>query len=112
MKPAAMRRAARLDGWSLVGVEPGVEGMTLSAEDVAERVSRVRAERASLGLDGPFDISILGRADQAARGGLGAYARAGVTWWLESLSPMRGSIDQLRAVVDAGPPREAAAQGR
>lgn len=105
MKPAAMRRAARLDGWCLVGVDPGVEGMTLSPEDVAERLARVRAERASLGLDGPFDVSILGRADQVDPGGLGAYAEAGVTWWLESLSPMRGSVEELRAIVAAGPPR-------
>jgi alkanesulfonate monooxygenase SsuD/methylene tetrahydromethanopterin reductase-like flavin-dependent oxidoreductase (luciferase family) len=105
MKPAAMRRAARLDGWSLVGIDPSGGGMALTPEDVAGRVERVRAERAALGLDGPFDVSILGRADLLAPGELAAYADAGVTWWLESLSPMRGSIDALRKVVAAGPPR-------
>lgn len=104
MRPAAMRRAARLDGWSLVGLDPSGGGMTLTPEDVAGRVARVRAERASLGLSGPFDVSVLGRADLAGRDGLKAYADAGVTWWLESLSPMRGPVSELRRLVAAGPP--------
>jgi alkanesulfonate monooxygenase SsuD/methylene tetrahydromethanopterin reductase-like flavin-dependent oxidoreductase (luciferase family) len=104
MKPAAMRRAARLDGWCLVGIDPSADGMTLSPGDVAERVGRVRAERSSMGLDGAFDVSILGRADLLGPGQLEAYDDAGVTWWLESLSPMRGSTEALRAVIDAGPP--------
>lgn len=104
MRPAAMRRAARLDGWSLVGIDPSGGGMTLSPEEVAARVRRVRDERVSLGLDGPFDVSILGRTDGLGPHGLQAYADAGVTWWLESLSPMRGSVGELRALVDAGVP--------
>jgi hypothetical protein len=104
MKPAAMRRAARLDGWSLVGVDPSGGSMSLTPDDVAARVERVRAERSSLGLDGPFDVSILGRADLLAPGELAAYGAAGVTWWLETLSPMRGSIAELRDVIAAGPP--------
>ncbi len=106
MKPAAMRRAARLDGWSLVGIDFSSGKMVLTPEDVAGRVERVRAERADLGLDGPFDISILGRADLLAPGELRAYANAGVTWWLESLSATRAPLDALRAVVDGGPPGE------
>ena len=42
MKPAAMRRAARLDGWSLIGTNPDGTGMALTPEDVAARVERVR----------------------------------------------------------------------
>ena len=37
---------------------------------------------------------------------LRAFGDAGVTWWLESLSPMRGSLDELRRIVEAGPPRD------
>lgn len=104
MKPAAMRRAARLDGWSLVGTTDDGTGMALTPDDVAARVARVSEERASLGLRGPFDVSILGRSDLLEPGALHAYADAGVTWWLESLSPMRGSIDELRRVCAGGPP--------
>ncbi len=105
MKPAAMRRAARLDGWSLVGTTDDGSGMALTPADVAARVARVSAERASLGLDGPFDVSVLGRSDLLGPGALQAFQDAGVTWWLESLSPMRGSVDELRRICAAGPPR-------
>ncbi len=104
MKPAAMRRAARLDGWSLVGTDPDGAGMALTPGDVAARVERVRAERAALGLDGPFDISLLARSDTVGEHEAGAFADAGVTWWLESLSPKRGSLDDLLRVIEAGPP--------
>jgi alkanesulfonate monooxygenase SsuD/methylene tetrahydromethanopterin reductase-like flavin-dependent oxidoreductase (luciferase family) len=105
MKPAAMRRAARLDGWSLVGTTDDGSGMALTPADVAARVARVSAERASLGLDGPFDVSILGRSDLIEAGALQAYQDAGVTWWLESLSPMRGPVVELRDIIAAGPPQ-------
>lgn len=105
MKPAAMRRAARLDGWSLVGTTEDGSGMALTPADVADRVARVSAERASLGLDGPFDVSVLGRSDMLAPGDLAGFRNAGVTWWLESLSPMRGSVDELRRICAAGAPR-------
>ena len=106
MKPAAMRRAARLDGWSLVGTNPDGTGMALAPQDVAARVERVQAERATLGLDGPFDISLFARSDMVGPGAISGFADAGVTWWLESLSPMRGSLDDLRAVIEAGPPQD------
>ena len=32
------------------------------------------------------------------------YAAVGVTWWLESLSGLRGSFDELLVRVEAGPP--------
>lgn len=105
MKPAAMRRAARLDGWSLIGTTPDGTGMALTPEDVAARAERVRAERASLGLDGPFDISLFARSDLLPDGSIPqAFADAGVTWWLESLSLMRAPLDELRRIIEAGPP--------
>ena len=47
-----------------------------------------------------FAISTPGDRETPAR-----YAEAGVTWWLESLAPVRGSLDDLLARVEAGPPR-------
>jgi len=41
-----------------------------------------------------------GLDDQAAAD----YGTAGATWWFESLSPMRGSVDELERIVGAGPP--------
>jgi alkanesulfonate monooxygenase SsuD/methylene tetrahydromethanopterin reductase-like flavin-dependent oxidoreductase (luciferase family) len=104
MKPAAMRRAARLDGWSLIGTTPDGTGMALTPDDVRELVERVQTERAALGIDGPFDVSLFARSDVLPAGSTAAYAEAGVTWWLESLSLMRAPLDELRRVIEAGPP--------
>jgi alkanesulfonate monooxygenase SsuD/methylene tetrahydromethanopterin reductase-like flavin-dependent oxidoreductase (luciferase family) len=105
MRPGALRRAARFEGWSAIGTTEDGSGMALTPDDVADRVARLRAEREALGLGGPFDVSLLARSDLLPAGAQEGYAEAGVTWWLESLSLMRGSIDDLRALVDAGPPR-------
>jgi hypothetical protein len=68
-------------------------------------VERLRTERALLGLDGaPFDIAVFGFSDPGGSGLVHAYADHGATWWLESLSPMRGSVEALVQLVEAGPP--------
>jgi hypothetical protein len=33
-----------------------------------------------------------------------AYQVAGATWWLESIHGKRGSLDEMMARVEAGPP--------
>jgi hypothetical protein len=70
-------------------------------------VEAVHAERARLGRgDAPFDVAVFGfAAPQDGPAVVDAYAEAGATWWLESLSPMRGSLDELTAIVEAGPPQ-------
>ena len=44
---------------------------------------------------------------QAGLGGFGPadYEAAGASWWLESVSPARGSADDLLAMAAAGPRR-------
>jgi probable F420-dependent oxidoreductase len=93
--PRALRRAARFDGWAADSESP--EGMRLSPDDVAERVAAIREARG----DGDFDVAVngqVGSADPAA------YAAAGAMWWLETLHDMRGSFDEMLALVAAGPP--------
>jgi alkanesulfonate monooxygenase SsuD/methylene tetrahydromethanopterin reductase-like flavin-dependent oxidoreductase (luciferase family) len=105
-KPAALRRAARWDGWIGVATTEDYGAMQLTPEDVAERIAAIGAERSRLGVDGrPFDIALFAHSDADESRLVEAYARAGVTWWLESLSPARGPVDQLLARIDAGPPR-------
>ena len=58
----AVRRAARYDGWS--ADTTGMEGMTRSAEDVAESVETIRRLRG--GLDG-FDVAVMGHVEGAIR---------------------------------------------
>jgi alkanesulfonate monooxygenase SsuD/methylene tetrahydromethanopterin reductase-like flavin-dependent oxidoreductase (luciferase family) len=99
-------RAARWDGMFPV-TPPGTPhtGM-LSPEDLRQAIAftlNARSEGA-----GPFDVVIEGNT---AEGGSRAaetvapYADAGLTWWIEKLGWFRGSIDDVRARVHAGPPR-------
>jgi hypothetical protein len=76
----------------------------------------VQAERARLGLDGPFDVLKMGMTpgdDPAGAAAIvGAAAKAGATWWLELLMPEvyeRHPADPqayavLRTRVMQGPP--------
>jgi hypothetical protein len=57
---------------------------------------------AVIGRSDDFDVAVLGQRD---RGDPGAYAQAGATWWLENLHDQRGSIDEVLALVQQGPPR-------
>jgi alkanesulfonate monooxygenase SsuD/methylene tetrahydromethanopterin reductase-like flavin-dependent oxidoreductase (luciferase family) len=106
MRPGALRRAARTDGWIAIAVAEDGSGINLEPEAFARMVERVRAERAALERTAvPFDIALFALSESSLPGLPRAYAEAGATWWLESLSPMRGSLTELLAVVAAGPPR-------
>jgi len=72
--------------------------MTLSADDVARSVETIRALRTD---DEPFDVAVMGHADQTEPGG---YAAAGATWWLENVHDLRGGADEMLALVRHGPP--------
>lgn len=104
MRPAALRRAARWDGWIAIATSDDGGSMALSPDAFGAMVRRVDEERASLGRTGtPFEVAVFGFSEP---GGPTAseYEANGATWWLESLSPMRGPLDELVAIVEAGPP--------
>jgi alkanesulfonate monooxygenase SsuD/methylene tetrahydromethanopterin reductase-like flavin-dependent oxidoreductase (luciferase family) len=105
MRPGALRKAARWDGWIAIAVADDGSGINLSPDAFGQMVGRVHSERRDAGRAAdPFDVAVFAYSGPA--GGVpAAYAEAGATWWLESLSPMRGSLDDLHAVVAAGPPR-------
>ena len=67
-------------------------------------IAFAREQRASAGLDGPFEVAVYG---QAGLGGFGPadFEAVGATWWLESVSGLRGSLDDLLRFAEAGPPR-------
>jgi len=92
-RPASLRRAARWDGWLADSADP--TGMTLSPDDIAHSV-------AGIGRSDDYEVAVLGQRD---RGDPAAYAQAGATWWLENLHDARGSIDEVLALVQQGPPR-------
>jgi len=106
MKPGALRRAARWDGWIGIAVSEDGSRMALTPAAFADMVARLDDERARAGrLEAPFDVALFAFSDPSEGALVRAYADAGATWWLESLSPMRGSMDELLARVEAGPPR-------
>jgi len=105
LRPGGVRKAARWDGWIAVAMSEDGSSMEMSPARFAELVALAHTEREVLGRAGePFDVAVLGIAglDGITAGDFG---RAGATWWLESLSPMRGSVEELEAIVRDGPPR-------
>jgi len=105
-KPGALRRAARWDGWIGVATTEDLNAMALTPEDVAERVAAIGAERSRLGRDRePFDVALFAHSERGDEALVASYGAAGVTWWLESLSPDRGPVTALLERIEAGPPR-------
>jgi alkanesulfonate monooxygenase SsuD/methylene tetrahydromethanopterin reductase-like flavin-dependent oxidoreductase (luciferase family) len=106
MRPGALRRAARWDGWIAIAVAEDGSGMVLDPADFGRMAETVRAHQQELGrADAPFDVAVFGQTEVGDRATPAAFAERGATWWLESLSLMRDSVDSLMAVVEAGPPR-------
>jgi alkanesulfonate monooxygenase SsuD/methylene tetrahydromethanopterin reductase-like flavin-dependent oxidoreductase (luciferase family) len=100
-----IRRAARWDGWIAVTVGEDGVSMAMPPNELASWVSMVHEEREAAGVaEAPFDVAVFG---QAGLGGFepADYGAAGATWWLENVSPMRGSVVDITRLVGAGPPR-------
>ena len=97
---AALRRAARWDGWVIPGAN--MEGqMEKSPEWLAEQVAEIRAQRVS---KDPFEVAINGVSAIGDSALPQTYAAAGATWWMECLFGMRGSVEEMMRRVEAGPP--------
>ncbi len=106
MRPGAIRRAARWDGWIAIAVSEDGSTMELHPDAFGAMVERLRRERAALGrADDPVDVALFAFSEPREVDLVARYEDAGATWWLESLSPLRGSFEQLLGRVQAGPPR-------
>jgi alkanesulfonate monooxygenase SsuD/methylene tetrahydromethanopterin reductase-like flavin-dependent oxidoreductase (luciferase family) len=106
MRPGAIRRAARWDGWIAVAVSEDGSSMELEPDAFGEMVKRLHRERVALGrLGEAVEVALFGFSKPAEADPVALYEDAGATWWLESLSPLRGSFGQLLERVEAGPPR-------
>lgn len=91
---AALRRAARWDGWVPNSLEP--HRIAMSADTLAQSVR-------TIGRTGDFEVAFNGysQAGESVR----EYADAGATWWLENVHDLRGDVETLVARIEAGPPR-------
>ena len=97
---AALRRAARWDGWIIGAVDE--EGtVTLPPEALAEHVDRILRERDD---EAPFDVAVTSISGSGEDEGARAYAAAGATWWFECVYPSRGTEAEMLTRVAAGPP--------
>jgi alkanesulfonate monooxygenase SsuD/methylene tetrahydromethanopterin reductase-like flavin-dependent oxidoreductase (luciferase family) len=120
MSDAALRRAARWDGWMAAAIaEDG--SMTITPDGLGASIARIRSLRDEAGAatgatdtDGaghavprPFGVTIDGQTEPGAAGLdlVASFAAVGATWWLETLHGYRGDIASLMARVEAGPPR-------
>jgi alkanesulfonate monooxygenase SsuD/methylene tetrahydromethanopterin reductase-like flavin-dependent oxidoreductase (luciferase family) len=99
------RRAARWDGVFATHADVG-HAETMTVPQLGEIVSYVRSERDA---ESAIDVIIEGQTaglDAAAdRERVGAYGEVGLTWWVEKLGWFRGSLEEMRARIAAGPPR-------
>ena len=95
----ALRRAARWDGW-IAGGDNEECKMIKTPQQVAEQLAYIHQHRSTIR---PFEIALTGCSRLGEGGLIRDYAAAGVTWWLESLHGFRGSFDELKARVMAGP---------
>ena len=100
-----LRRAARYDGVFPINTEWHLD-RPLSPQQLREVRDEVWAHRH----EGASQLELVqagvtpGDPAEAART-VAPYAAVGATWWLEILEPVRGSLEELGARVDAGPPR-------
>jgi probable F420-dependent oxidoreductase len=97
-KPASQRRATRWDGWIPDSVYPPDAGA--SPEDVSRGLTLFRGLREGCS-PSDFDVAVIG---ETGRGDPRAYEEAGATWWLESVHDQRGSLEEMLALVQSGPP--------
>jgi len=95
---AALRRAARFDGWAADTFE--LQEMTLTPADLAEKVAELRVLRAS---DAPFDVVVFGYSEHGDDSLPAAYEAAGATWWLEYFHDKRGPLELTRRRIESGP---------
>ncbi len=100
------RRAARWDGAFPIKIGPSGFPEPLSADDIRSVIGYVRARRAR---DDPFDVAVWGITPgddrSAAADIVGPRAEAGATWWLESMNPQPGLLEEMRERIREGPPR-------
>ncbi len=95
----ALARAARWDG--VVPMKTGPDGTAfVTPVDVASIVAEIASHRDSM--EG-FDVVV--NAGPPPHASVSDFEAAGTTWWMISMGEFPGWLDELRTVVDAGPPR-------
>ena len=96
-------QASRWDGVFATHRDVGL-AQTMTPNQFDEIVRYTLAERSDAA---PFDVIMEGAsegsADDASR--IATYGDLGLTWWIEQLTWVRGSVDDVRSRIEQGPPR-------
>jgi alkanesulfonate monooxygenase SsuD/methylene tetrahydromethanopterin reductase-like flavin-dependent oxidoreductase (luciferase family) len=99
-------RAARWDGVFPTHVDVG-PAQTMSPVQLEDIVTYTLSQR-NPSAD-PFDVILEGHTDAAGSSSqarrIADYEDVGLTWWIEKLGWFRGSVDDMRQRIQAGPPR-------
>ena len=98
-----IRRAARYDGVFPQRIVTDPDDWMLLPDEVRAIVDTVREHRDT---DDPFDVAVaLSDEGDAARRAdmIDRYGDAGVTWWMEGVLEDAGTLEEMRAVIRAGP---------
>jgi alkanesulfonate monooxygenase SsuD/methylene tetrahydromethanopterin reductase-like flavin-dependent oxidoreductase (luciferase family) len=102
-RPRPFRRAARHDG--VVPMSSNIE-KDLSTEDVRAIARFIKEHRAS---DSAFDLlhagDTAGKSPREAADIVAPFVEAGATWWNEAPLPWKTTLEDIRARIEAGPPR-------
>ena len=102
-RPRPFRRAARYDG--VVPMSSNIE-KDLTADEV-RAIARFLAEHRNS--NGPYDIVHAGdsggKSKREAADLVAPFIAAGATWWNEAPLPWQTTLEDIRARIDAGPPR-------
>ncbi|VVB71865.1 5,10-methylenetetrahydromethanopterin reductase [uncultured archaeon] len=97
---AAMRRAARWDGWIMNTIDEQ-QNITKTPAKIAEDLAYILEHRSS---SSPFDVAVDGISNPDDYSLVGEYEDAKATWWFESIFAMRGSHEKMLGRIRAGPP--------
>ncbi len=101
------RRAARWDGVFPIHADVG-PGEMMTPGQLAEIVQFTLSQRTAGGeFDVALEVQSAGEDPAADFAATEPYREAGLTWWIEALHWERAPLAQMRARVEAGPPREA-----
>ena len=102
-RPRPFRRAARFDG--VVPMSANIE-KDLSIDEVRAIAKFIREHRTS---SEPFEIvhagDTAGKSKREAADIVAPFIEAGATWWNEAPLPWKTTLDEVRARIDAGPPK-------
>ena len=97
---AALRRAARWDGWMIGTINENSEVINPPAK-IAAQVETIRQYRH---VKMPLDVAIDGGSIPGEKSLSKEYADAGATWWFECLFGLRGTHEELLKRIREGPP--------